>query len=387
MNRLALILLVLTAASAALAAPQGQLMYVRGFAPWLESRVGASPRKLPHGSDVFQLAVSPTTGEVAYLEALGGRNSPELPPLRGMVLSRPYTAPHALPARWHSVPAEWLSWSENGHTLWAGNSNGLLLNWTTPGRATSPSPDASSSRDGRVVARAIDNGVVVAAGGARERAIFTTGRHQALLEALRAQRRWPEVASFLQRYDPVQARDRRNWRFSLPAVSPDGQAVYFAANLGQGDEDLRNNFTFFVFRFDLGSGGLLALGKFGGHYGETPTLRVSPDGRRLLFVQQEYASAPQQPVTVTALDLVTQTARDLTATDGGQGDLNWLDGFCWLADSRYVAYSIASYRSEDAFGEEFELSPGDYTLYVKDILTGKNVHIVKGATQPGCGPR
>ncbi|SMB96925.1 TolB family protein [Deinococcus hopiensis] len=387
MNRLALALLLLTTASAAPALPQGKLAYLRGFAPWLESRVGALPRELPHSGDVYRLALSPATGDVAYAEATAGRNSPGLPPMRGLLLPPPYAAPQPLPARWRSAPAEWLSWSEAGYTLWAGNADGLLLNWTAPGRAAAPSPDASSSRDGRALAWASGNGVVTAVNGAGERAIFTTGRPQVLLDALGAQRRWPQVASFLRGYNPALARDRGNWRFSLPAVSPDGQAVYFAANLGQGDEDLRNNFTFFVFRFGLRSGGLLALGKFGGHYGETPTLRVSPDGRTLLFVQEAYESAPQQPVTVTALNLATQTARDLTATDRGRGDLNRLDGFCWLPDSRHVAYSVASYRSEDAFREGFELGPGDYTLYVKDVVTGKAVHTVAGATQPGCGPR
>ncbi|MFC4456366.1 hypothetical protein [Deinococcus sonorensis] len=380
-------LLLLTIASPVLAAPQGQLAYVREFKPYLEPRVGARARVLPHQGEVYRLDMSPTTGDVALLEARGGRNSPELPPMRGLLLSPPDRQPRPLPAAWTAVRAEWLSWSEDGRTLRAWDENGRALVWTRPGARTTPWPEASSSRDGRVVARATENGVVYMVSGTPERAIFTTGRPGALMDALRAQRRWPEVASFLQGYDPAQTRDRQNWRFSAPAVSPDGQAVYFAANLGQGDQDLHNNFTFFVFRFALRSGGLLALGRFGGQYGETPVLRVSPDGRRLLFVQEEYESAPQQPVTVKALDLVTQTARDLTATDGGRGDLNRLDGFCWLADSRHVAYSVASYRTEDAFDEGFELLPQAYTLHVKDVVTGTSVYRVPGATQPGCGPR
>lgn len=88
MNRLALALLLLTTASAAPALPQGKLAYLRGFAPWLESRVGALPRELPHSGDVYRLALSPATGDVAYAEATAGRNSPGLPPMRGLLLPR-----------------------------------------------------------------------------------------------------------------------------------------------------------------------------------------------------------------------------------------------------------------------------------------------------------
>ncbi|MFC4640214.1 TolB family protein [Deinococcus hohokamensis] len=368
------------------AAPQGRLAYLRGQVPWLESHVGAAPRPLPHQGDVYQLAVSATTGDVAYLEALGGRHGPELPAMRGVRLKAPYTTPRLLGAAWNGVRPDWLRWSDDGQTLRSANWNGRPLVWTRPGARAAPWPSASTSRDGRVVARSTASGVSYALGSAEARVAFTPGRPATLLAAVRRLRA-AEGNAALRSYDPVLARDARNWAWSVPAVSPDGQAVYFAANLGQGDADLHNNFDFLLFRLAPRDGGLLALGKVGTQYGARPELRVSPDGRRLLLVQTLFVSAARQPVTVTAVDLATQTTRDLTSTDVKGGDLNTLQGYCWLADGRHVAYSVAYFRGEDLVGDRPDEEPRQSTLYVKDTLSGRTVRTIPGATQPGCGPR
>ncbi len=189
---------------------------------------------------------------------------------------------------------------------------------------------------------------MLAVRGATARILFSTVHPGPLVEGLQAQRRWPVIAAFLRAYDVSLARNRGHWDFSLPAVSPHGQAVYFAANLGKGHQQSRNNSTFLVFKANTRDGKLIDLEKFGGQYGKAPTLRVSPDGRRLLVVQAESPSAPQQPVRVTTLDPVTQTGRELTATDLRREEMHSLNGFCWLADGRHVAYSVEYHRSEDA---------------------------------------
>ena len=49
---------------------------------------------------------------------------------------------------------------------------------------------------------------------------------------------------------------------------------------------------------------------------------------------------------VTTLDLATQSARDLTATEVKRGDLNFLRSYWWLADGWHVAYRVGYFRSE-----------------------------------------
>jgi hypothetical protein len=215
--------------------------------------------------------------------------------------------------------------------------------------------------------------------------VFTTGRPEPLLAALRAQAGLPGVRDFLASGADLR-RDRGNWATSEPAVSPDGEAVYFASNVGIG-MGASGNTSFVVFKADTARTRVIALGKLGPIDGRVPKLAVSPDGRRLLVATSRHSSAVENPVYLYAVDLVTQKATELVMSDPrARGRTSLVDGFCWLPDSRFVAVSAAYYTTYDAIHKpDFELRDADYTLYVKDASTSKTLRRVEGARAPSCG--
>jgi len=215
--------------------------------------------------------------------------------------------------------------------------------------------------------------------------VFSTLQAQLLVSALNEQRGHESVARFLERVNPAAWGSPTAWVLGAPAVSPDGQAVYFATNLGTGQGPSGNTASL-VFRFGVADGHTTALGRLGPILGRRPEIRVSPDGTRLLVVTSAHSSAIDNSVYAYAVELATERSVELAMEgEAARGRANLVSGFCWLADSRSVALSATYYTVQDIVrAGASEIRDEDFDLYVKSTITGGTLRRVEGARSPSC---
>ncbi|MFD1732251.1 hypothetical protein ACFSC4_16115 [Deinococcus malanensis] len=201
------------------AAPLGTLAYLRAGAAWVEVQPGKGARQIPDSAGARLLAVSPTSGAVAFMAASSTSGAPaaQLPSLRPFLSQRPYTVSQPLDrlvpdSALKTVRARWLTWEGDGRNLIAGTDAGTVA-WDLVHRKRfipNQTPGyQSTSQDGDVTAapgtlRSPDEpGVLLYGPGARPGTeLFSVRETGPLMAALRTQ---PQtgLSQFLAQLDPA----------------------------------------------------------------------------------------------------------------------------------------------------------------------------------------
>ncbi|HVK04283.1 MAG TPA: hypothetical protein VM490_12460 [Armatimonadaceae bacterium] len=402
MPRFAVLLLVpllaaLAAASGA-GAQTGRLAYVKDNAAYVGPADGYAPAvRLPGSQNAVEVSLSPADGVALFFVAPAKPTMHDPVQAKGAACRPPYRE-----AKWLGAPLSDMSnprviWSANGDAAFASDAADTVHGRYTPadGRAVNyPIPVDSVSADGAVVAYARENREVRVRFRAtgREKVLFSSGRPQALFEAVRRAKHPKGIASFREGMGGEMSRDARNWAIGTPAITPDGKTVFFATN-GGGGMGASGNCTFAFFSVDVATGNIAILSKVGEEFGRVPyrDCRVSPDGRRLLYVASAHSSAVENPSWVTVIDLPTQQTRVVSRGDtANDAETNAFGGACWSPDGKYVAYSMLYYDVAAAMkrlqeGGAWEYDPAKYTLFIRDAATGRAVRKIPGATSPSWG--
>lgn len=363
----------------------GRLAYLQGGAAYVAPAAGGGPatRLLP-GRNAWRVTLSPANGTALVFTAPAGA------PASGGFASRPpYREARLLPFPLHPGSAPEVVWSGNGERAfctaetWCGV---YRLADNAFQRLRFPTVH-SATHDGRVVAWATDDAVVVGwTDTGKTKTLFSTGRPAAVLAALRAARR-PDRLQGLADPEPTLWRDPNNWQIGAPALTPDGKKVLFAANAGQGMGASANT-TFCFFAADVATGRLAVLSKLGAFFGRVPAeageCAVSPEGGRLLFLSSAHSSAVENPRSAYVVDLLTQNSRELLHTDPAhRKHTNLTDGACWSPDGRQVAVSVLYYDVSDVLKTpNWEPRERDYALLIKDAATGRTLRRIPGARRP-----
>lgn len=400
--RLASLTLAALAASSAVAAPTGQLAYLKGQAVWVESRSGQAARQVPNSRGAVLLDLSPADGTLAFMTGPEGTDihAAKVPSLQPWLSRPPYTKSVLLKSlvpgpTFTTVRARWLTWEGHGQALIAGGDGGNA-GWNLVKRKTFlPNQSAlyqSTSSDGEVTATLGsvqspgDVGVLLYGPGARPGTeVFSQRLPGNLMKALKAAPQ-PAVRRFLNDLDPKAQADEVNWTVTSPQVTRDGRRVYFASNVGYGVGSAGTT-TSAVFEVDVSEVQVRALGWIGTFAGSVLSVMPSPDGARLLILVAQHDSNAQVNTFAYMADLKGKVVRELAARSAPKGTLTVLNSACWLADSRHVALSVAYPRPDDLSPKNsFAPLAGAHTLLVKEVGSGKTVHRVQGATRVACGP-
>jgi hypothetical protein len=387
-KRLLLLPALLLLAVASAATGRGSLAYLRDGAAWVEMSEGGQALRLPNSQGAWAVTLNPVDGTAAYSVALAKASASYEPPPQRVYLSKPpYKTASPMPKPLDKAVIRVLAWGADGRALAAYGDKGLITAYDSREKRLHPmfAPYGVLSRNGEVAARIGERGIELAGPGWQpERYLITTGAPTALFNAMRAQASHKGVRELLASNSPDLYSNSRNWLLSEPALSPDGEALYFATNAGSG-MGASGNTDFLIVKADTEDERLLVLGKLGTFFGRWPRLQVSPDGRKLLVSTSYHSSAVENPALAYAVDLVTQKSVELLRNDPTVKDLASLSGGeCWLADSKAVALSAAYYRVP---GAADGLPNPKYDLYIKDAASGRLIRRITGATAPSCGPQ
>lgn len=214
-------------------------------------------------------------------------------------------------------------------------------------------------------------------------------RPEPLFDALRRARRPKNIKDLTDNYKLGFWKEAQNWSSGGPAVSHDGKTVFFASNAG-GTMGASGNTTFGLFAGDIATRRLSVLSKAGTFFGRVPHIsRVSPNGKRWMFVSSAHNMAIDNPCYVYVVDLETQAVRELVYsvdTTRRKRLTNLVDGACWSPDGRFVAVSVFFYDVprylRDNSADDLYNAASKYTLEIYDAATGKRVRSIPGATQP-----
>jgi len=377
----------------------GTLAYIHDNASYVARAAGGPAQRLPKSGGAW-VTLSPTSGIALYFVAAGKEGA-----CRGYLSRPPYTKREALPAPLDRVSFPGVIWSPDGATAFVTTSTGN--EGQTPGRKFSYSPATgrvqsepfaveTASRNRQVTAWSGGQTITIhEAGKKTETVVFSSADPKPVLTALRNARH-PDKLAYLTDALKANEKEPNGWEVSSPALAPDGQALYFASNLGasQGASAM-TTYCFFV--VDVARKKLTALSGLGEIDGlRMPlTCSVSPDGRKLLFVAIEHGSAVQNTRKLFVVDLTTQISRELLTRSYGEWDSNFMAGMpCWSPDSRYIAtdvlgysinrtdYSIRLRKADVGRGKTREPTDNDYSVLIFDASTGRQVRRIPHAREP-----
>ena len=387
-----LFLLTLVVFSGARAA---SMAYVKADGVWLEQNGKAT---LVKGTKGTQYAVlSPKDGTLVYFVGSAVTYSEDAPSkMNGFIRKAPYTRAVALPTPMNSLEMYGynLEWARDGSYVQAAEYRfdpRLNKVWKT-----SEFGPRAASKTGAVSAWIEDYKTLKVAGGKSKaaRAAFSPKNLQA---ALNVTQKVLEVENEFYR-------NASNWWTGDPAVSPDGEAIYFSSN-GGGGGGAAGNTSYALFKIDSATDRIVALERLkskeeeGDVGGRLPELQVSPDGKKLLMWSSYHSSAVENPSVLRVVDLPSSDTVGLIwepkipenkAVDKEFYFTNWVTAACWL-DNNTVALTgtlvdISSFYSDDSTvdikGPKY---PNEFSLYLLDAVTGKIKRTVKGVGFVSCG--
>ncbi len=381
------VLALLTALPAvAQTGPTGRLGYLKDGVAWVGAAAQAQAKPLPQSARTVCYTLSPTSGKAWYFVSTGDATA------RGLQAVTPFASASPLPAPLDQVAVSDLVATGDGRVLYVRQAAGGSVRFQDGRAEAVPYDVASASRDGSVVAFQTDKEIRVrfTATGA-EKTIVSIGRPEPLFAALHRAKYPSRIADLVKAIDRDLYREQINWTQGPPALSPDGQKVYFATNAGTG-AGAAGNTTWCWMVADVGTGTMLPLSKLGVYYGRVPHFaQVAPVGERLLTLTSLHDNAVVNPCAARVINLLNQTELELLWADRQLRDnqhlTNLTDGACWSPDGRYVAVSVAYYDSEKALRtEDFELEPGAWKIVIHDAATGRLQRTVPGGRQPTWGP-
>jgi dipeptidyl aminopeptidase/acylaminoacyl peptidase len=382
----------------------GTLAYVKNGTPCVAPAAGGAARPVPGSRGAVLTSLSPSGAALLFFLPRGKDGSS-----RGYISRKPYARSQPLPAPLDRVTSPQVVWTPEGGTAFVtaaiegpDEQRETYSYSLTGGRVrTESSIVDSASRDGKVTAYADYEALVLHPGGSKGAEIVTSNDERAaVLAAVRTARR-PAGLSRLRAALKEASGSGQTWAVSPPAVSPDGQAVYFACNAG-APMGASGGTTYAFFVRNVATGKVAALSGLGDFESlRMPEVcRVSPDGKRLLFVSTAHGSAIQNTRHLYLVDLPTQRSREVLARGYTEWDSNLIDGEpCWSADGRYVAADVFSYRidsetnafrvrkPEGGWGKTIEpdalkLTDRDYAVLIFDAGTGREVRRIPGAACP-----
>ena len=359
----------------------GRIAYVASKAAYVVTLPDGGPVKLPNSAGATYTAVA-RDGGVVY----GSENSAPV------WLSRP---PYRVAQRLKLPPAA----TQVGAAHFAGN-NLVWFEFTYTSATDRPEPASIDLRTTAYVRAPYRTNAVSANGKLKAynptgdnyndlfletgtpqppRPLFQLTQRERLLDAIRAQH--SAAADAILKEMGGESPDPQEWLTGSPAVSADGEAVYWSTNLGNG-YGAAGNTNWTLLKTDVATGRTIALARYGSQFGRMPELAVSPDGRKLLATTSVHNSAAENPVGNDVIDLVSQKAVHLIGENTPDGWVNIQDGQCWSADSSFVAFA-GSYYDPVKIASEDELPP--YAIFLKDVSSNKTVRRIEKASRPACG--
>ena len=385
MKHLLLLTLVLFSGARA-----SSMAYIKADGVWLEQNGKA---KLVGGTRGAQYAaLSPRDGTLVYFVGDAVSYTEQQPSKLNSFFSKaPYTRATPLPAPMNTLEVYGynLEWVADGSYVQAGEYRfdpRLGKAWKT-----AENGPRAASKSGAVSAWLEDYKILKVAGGKSKtaRAAFNPNNLAASLN----------VTQKTLRVDADMYKDVQNWWTGDPAVSPDGQAIYFSSN-GGGSGGAAGNTSYALFKLDSATDRIMALPKpkqaEGDVEGRLPRLEVSPDGKKLLLWGSVHSSAAENPSFLSVNNLVNARSVSLEwepkapSSSAKTYFTNWVTAACWL-DSSTVALTgglvdISSFYgdnpSADIAGPTY---PNDLNLYLLDAATGKIKRTVKGVGYVSCG--
>ena len=371
---------MITLAAHAAPAPSGRLAYLRDGAAWVQA-LGSRTVQMPDSAGAVWVSLSPTDGTCLYAVPAPGDQ------WTVRVSRSPYTESQGLlpAAGSYGVPV----WTANGLRAYLAAGDAAVAYEPALGRTVplAQAPDTLSA-DGSVAAWRGERGLRLRlTGTGAERDLFSIGRPEALLASLKSVRHPRRMTDLTGAVDRELWSDAGNWQFSLPALMPDGQRLFFATNAGTG-AGAAGNCGWCLFAVDTANGKPAPLSGLGALYGRVPHwLSVSPDGRYLAFLDSLHDSALRNPVGLHLTELLTQSDRELLwAGHDAEKDACVGDEACWSPDSRYIAVSVAWYNPDELVKAEATEVPAKlFGLTVFDAASGRAVMTVPGGRSPSWG--
>jgi len=366
------------------------MAYIKADGVWLEQNGKATLVGGTRGAQY--VALSPKDGTLVYFVGDPVSYTEQQPAkLRGFYSKAPYTRALPLPPPMNTLEVYGynLEWTRDSSYVQAGEYRfdpKLGKAWKT-----SESGPRAASKSGAVSAWLEDYKILRVAGGKSKsaRAAFSPNNLAASLA----------VTQKTLRVDADMYKDVGNWWTGDPAVSPDGQAIYFSSN-GGGSGGAAGNTQYALFKLDSATDRIVALpqhkGVEGDVEGRLPQLEVSPDGKKLLEWSSVHSSAAENPSFLRVVNLLTSGRVSLEwepkapSSSAKSYFTNWVTAACWL-DSNTVALTgglvdISSFYgdnpSADIAGPSY---PNDLSLYLLDAVSGKIKRTVKGVGYVSCG--
>lgn len=371
-------------------AQAGGMVYVKPDGTWTENN--GKIVKLAGTQGAQAVALSPQDGTLVYFVGAPLDYISQAETLRKGFISRPpYTSRTALPAPLNALDFYFqsFSWARDGSYVQAGEVRydpELKKVWKTAEfrpRATSNSGAVSAWLAQYPALRVV--GKTKAA-----RTIFDPSKLSAALA----------VTQKTLQIDASAYNDPKNWWTGDPAVSPDGQAVYFSSNGGNGG-GAAGNTDYVLLKLDTATDRIVALSRLRPKEGEVgsrlPTLQVSPDGKKLLEWTSVHVSAAENPSVLSVHDLPSaksvfldwEPVNSQPTNPPDSALTNWITAACWL-DASTVALTAAMVRVPSFASEsETNIDKPEYisafSLYLFDAKTGKIKRTIPGVSHVSCG--
>ena len=364
------------------AEPTGHLVYLSEGQAWVLDLSQGEPLALPSSDGLGEVTVLPSTGEAFYIAGgVGGK------PIR---CARPYRMGKA----W-SIPTTGVYPAfagPDGRNIFLATEDGGGR-FDVPADAYTPLPyrpltcDAGGGLIGYQGEKTIE---LNRPASGETKVVFSIGQPKPLFEALQKAKFPAQLKDLTDAIDPELYKDQNNWGFGPPALTPDGERVFFAVN-GGVSLGVAGNTTWCLVVSTVADGAILPLSKVGTFYGRLPhLLQVSPDSRHLLMLTSFHNNAVENPCQAYIIDLYTQQMHELLWSDKRlmaiPNLVNVTSGACWSPDGQYVAVSASYYDGEAAIkADNFELEDDSFVTTIYDAETGTPVRYLKGAQQPAWG--
>ncbi len=372
------------------AALEGMVGYLQGGTATLEVLQTGKKIVLPQSQGALLLALSPKNGAAVYFVGPKGTQlfGDTVPKLKGYISLPPYLEAKPLPKPLDSTEAYSLEGAADGSYFQIGETRfDPRLNQSFK---ASESDVRASSRDGQVSAWVDKDNAIHLAGGKTKTARVIFDPKQPKF--------WIQLSKKVLESEPTMANDPQNWWISSLAMSPDGEALYFALN-GGNSGGAAGNTQYAYYTWNTKTDTATLLERLSGSKGEgnlngrLPNLWVSPDGKKMLSLGSVHSSAAENPAFVDVLDLVAGKSTFLDwekfAKTFKQGT-NQVHKPCWI-NANLVALAGTTYDISKFYEGNGEMNlpkdPQDFTLYFFDASSGKVLGKRVGASSPACLPK